>query len=126
MFRPTWGEYVMKSIRNGMLAVLLALAPTQAFAWGAVVSSPDGGYGWAVGRPSERAALRDARAECGGGCPRFVTFQNACGSIAHAPDGAWGWQIAGSRQAAERGAVNACRNYGGRGCRVIVWGCDFD
>lgn len=52
-----------------------------------------------------------------------VTAQDLYAAIAIGRhNGAVGYQTnARSRAAAERGAYNACIQYGGRGCQVVVW-----
>jgi hypothetical protein len=100
------------------------VAPSVAFAWGAISVSDNGrNVGYAHSYDTERAASRRASSECGG-CGWVVTFSSGCAAYAQDSSGSWGWSRGESRADAERGAKRQCRSNGGSGCTIRVWACD--
>ncbi len=119
----------MSPVRLAVVLVLALAGPTQAAtyartapknAWGAVAySSATGAYGYAVDRPSRRAAETDAFRQCGDGCDVVRTFSNACGAIAES-ERHYAWDTGASREIAEMKARRKC---GSDSCRIAVWAC---
>jgi serine/threonine-protein kinase len=117
----------MGKIHLGLLA--LALISTQAAhaapasskkPWGAVAySSTTGAFGYAVDRPSQRAAETEAFRLCGSDCDVIKSFRNGCGAIADA-ERHFAWDTGASREIAEMKARKKC---GGSSCKTAVWAC---
>jgi hypothetical protein len=88
--------------------------------WGAVAyDSATGAFGYAVDRPSRRAAEAEAFRLCGADCDVIKTFRDACGAIADG-DRHFAWDTGGSREIAEMKARKKC---GGQSCKIAVWAC---
>ncbi len=115
---------------TGLLVAMALVAPAGAAthaakpgpknAWGAIAySSTTGAYGYAVDRPSRRAAEADAFRQCGDGCDVIRTFSNACGAIAES-ERHYAWDTGASREIAEMKARRKC---GSDSCRIAVWAC---
>ncbi len=89
--------------------------------WGAVGFGPGGAWGYSHSYKSEWRAKRKVRNECSN-CTVIKTFYNTCGAIAAGPNNGWGWGWASTRAAAERTALNYCRQ-NSRNCFVRAWAC---
>ena len=114
--------------------VMVVLASPPAFAesrYGSVVFSPEsgGGYAWGIAwsydsrSAARQRAVRECRGRGGTNCGELVWFRDACGALAigdsNDSGSGWGTTIA----LAERGALESCRSYGNRNCRIAESRC---
>ncbi|CAH2604105.1 conserved exported protein of unknown function [Rhodovastum atsumiense] len=105
--------------------VLLATAagPGEARADGAIAYGGNGRVGFSYDEHPRAAAAR-ALEDCGYQCRIVARFSNACASVAISPDGGYGYAIRDHQRRADIAAVENCRDYGNRGCRIEMRGCD--
>jgi hypothetical protein len=106
--------------------VLAALAAAPAIAaspqggnHGAIVfNAKTGAWGYAVDRPTSRAAAIEAERQCGEGCDVAKTFRSGCAALA-ARNGRYAIEIAPTRTAAEHRALERCK----ADCQILIWAC---
>jgi hypothetical protein len=111
-----------------LAAALVAMSAGSAVSadnYGAIAfSSSTGKYGYSFDHTSRANAEARAMYECsarGRGCKVAIWFKNACGAVATGSNG-WGSAWGQTRNAAERAAINNCRQYTQQ-CRVLAWSC---
>lgn len=114
------------------LATLVLVAPSWAWAAGALAIDENQGdhWGWAVDYATQQDADRRALSECGPGCDIVLRFSDTC--AAYAADQtygstAYGWAYGySSPSSAQDRALQECRSRGGADayCIVRAWGCD--
>ena len=115
------------------IAFVLAVAVTNATAntrpakkaqfHGAIsLDRESGRSGFAVDRPTARAAAVEALNQCGGGrCEIVLAFKSTCGALAsNTRTGAWATSSGATRQEAETKALRRCSS---TSCEVSVWAC---
>lgn len=81
------------------------------------------GYSYDYDRSADakRAAVKYCRDSVKGGasdCRVVISFWNACGAIALAKDGSYGADWGPTKKEAAAKALNVCKPYGGRNCKV--------
>lgn len=82
-------------------------------------------YGWAVNRPTQAAAERDALANCGEGCTVRLHWDHGCGAYAEGDANIhYGWAVHGDKAGVERQAIAACEAKGGRHCTIRASACN--
>ena len=107
------------------LGLIASAASASAQDWGAVLVSPDGGYGWSIDNWTEDDALDDAMDGCGGACTDGFSFQGGCGAIAiDEYSGLWYWGTGLFQDFAESSAIESCLGDGGGNCYIEVWACN--
>ncbi len=119
------------SKRIALLCVVTLLLVTAAIArddyrFGAIAySRHTGHYGYWKGADSQAGAERRAMEACKGrDCKIEVWFRNSCGALATGEGGQIvGWAHEPNLHEAEDRAIRACRNEGGRRCRVLISTC---
>jgi hypothetical protein len=119
------------SKRIAVVCVVTFLLGTAAIArdndrYGAIAySRHTGRYGYWKGAESREGAQRHALDSCERrDCKVEVWFRNSCGALATGEGGqVTGWAHDTNLHEAEEMAVRACRNEGGRHCRVLISSC---
>ncbi|MEO1015500.1 MAG: DUF4189 domain-containing protein [Pseudomonadota bacterium] len=106
------------------------ITPRQRFGpvWGAFALSDSGALGVALSAPDAAAAEREAERACrrrGRGC-RSATRFSGCFAVADDRAGVFAHAKAPLLKHAREDAVLACRERGGRRCRVAASACAFD
>jgi hypothetical protein len=117
----------LKKIVIILFSIMLVHAG-NVYSWGAIaLGNQDKNYGASYNYNTKQQAIDRALAECGGGCEVVVTFNGGCAAFASEagkmfPYGS-GWSTE-SRYEAERIALDYCRKYGGKDCRIKAWSCE--
>ncbi len=107
------------------VAGTLAASLSSAHAEGALAADRmSGSYGYSYGMATKADADKAAIASCGAKCTVVANFSKGCAAYANCPGGAQGVGLDGNAEAAQKKAVEACRNQGGGSCAVRVWGCE--
>lgn len=93
--------------------------------YGAIaLDSATGSIGWTSGAKSKKEAYRAAIADCGGGgCKIQAEGRNTC--LAAAWGGAGGFAADSNQQKAETIALNNCKEFGGKNCKVQYSACSL-
>lgn len=79
-----------------------------------------GRSGYAVDRPTSRAASIEALNQCGGGrCEVVLSFKSSCGALAR-NSRQWATSSGATRQEAESKALRRCVS---GDCEIAVWAC---
>jgi hypothetical protein len=94
--------------------------------WGAIAYSVKDkefgySYGWEDVDKAKKAAM-DSCVKTGTACKPWIWYNNQCGAIA-ADGEKIGWGVDDSKQTADKGAITACTNIGGKKCVVQVSQC---
>ena len=124
----------MKRTTSLVLIAVIASAAVPVAAqerWGSIAFSQTsgGGYAWGMAWSygSHSAARRDAINECrrrgGGNCSEIAWFHDACGALAVGSNNGSGSGWGTSTSIAESYAIQSCRSYGNRNCRVVISRC---
>ena len=90
---------------------------------GAIALDRDlGRSGFAVDRPTARAAAVEALNQCGGGrCEVVLAFKSSCGALANNQKAKqWATSTGATRQEAETKALRRCTS---ASCEIAVWAC---
>lgn len=81
-------------------------------------------YGYAVSRPTARAAATEALRQCGdGGCEVVLAFKSSCGALVRRGERIFTASGA-TRAEAEAKALRRCESAPGAACEPVVWGCN--
>lgn len=93
---------------------------------GAIAIQPANGFGAiGVNYTSQPEANSRAIDDCGGATRCVVALEFAghgtCGSIAVATNGVWGVASSGSKEVADKQAVESCVQRGGQTCLIPQW-----
>ena len=73
---------------------------------------------------AEATATNKCRESGSRNCQMAAWSRNACTALAVSPECPWGGSWGRSVFSADRGALNACYNDGGRHCRVVLRTCE--
>jgi hypothetical protein len=93
---------------------------------GAIAVQPANGFGAiGVNYTSQPEANSRAIDDCGGASKCIVALEfsghGTCGSIALDSKGVWGVASSGSKEVADKQAVQSCVDRGGNGCFIPQW-----
>lgn len=93
--------------------------------WGAIAYSfSNGTDGSAWDYSTEREAANNALRSCArSDCRVLVTFESECGAIAFGGGNGWGGGYGYNHDEARGAALNTCRKYGNKDCRVAASVC---
>lgn len=124
---------IVRLVLTPVIALVLAIAATGAGAntrsvkkaqfHGAIALDRElGRNGFAVDRPTARAAAVEALNQCGGGrCEIVLAFKSTCGALAsNTRTGQWATSSGATRQEAETKALRRCSS---ASCEISVWAC---
>lgn len=93
--------------------------------WGAIAYSfSNGTDGTSWDYSTEREAATGAMRSCGRfDCRVLITVESECGAVAVSGGNGWGGGYGYSHSEARNSALNTCRKYGNRECRVAASVC---
>lgn len=113
----------------GLLVSLSLAGPAAAQNFGAIVTNPQGAWGWSGKYATVEEAQDRALDECkkhGSNCRVLRVFQDACVAVVRNEvrgKAIFAWVSGGERRERVRRALRDCRNEGGNDCQVLKEFC---